>query len=136
MKTPSEPLNVRRGAVVGLIVLAVLAPGIALRSDTPFLALVEALAVGILAVFGSVTVAQAIERWRARPASSRGPALHPRRAAALGLGVGLLAEAALSARTTDPLATFVSNIAFVLWAGVLLATAVLVLERRHLASGV
>ena len=108
-KTPGQPLNVRRGVVFGLVVLAVLAPGIAMRSDAPFLTLVETLVIGMAAVFGAVAVVEAINRWRARP-PSRGPALHTRRAAALGLGVGLLTGAAVSAQTADPLATFVSNV--------------------------
>ncbi len=129
MQTPRQLLNVRRGAVVGLVVLAVLAPGVVMRSDAPFVTLVETLVIGVAAVVGAVAVAEAINRWRARP-PSRGPALHPRRAAALGLGVGLLTEAALSVRTADPLATFVSNVVFVLWVSLLVWAAALFVERR------
>ncbi len=137
MKTPDQPLNVRRGVAAGLIVLAVLAPIIAVRSGTPVLTLVETLAVGMVAVLGGVAVAAAISRRRLRPASSRGPVLHTRQAAALGLGIGLLTEGAVSARTADPLGTFVSNILFVVWVALLVASVALVLERRrvgHLGS--
>ena len=129
MMAPRQPLNVRRGVGVGLIVLAVLAPGIAMRSETPFLTLVETLMMGIAAVFGAVAVVEAVNRWQGRP-RSRGPALHTRQAAALGLGVGLLTEAAVSVRTADPLATFVSNVAFVLWVALLVLAAALFVERR------
>ncbi len=134
MKTPRQPLNVRRGAAVGLVVLAVLAPGIAMRSDTPFLTLVETLVIGIAAVFGAVAVVEAINRWQARP-PSRGPALHTRRAVALGLGVGMLTEAAVSVRTADPLATFISNVVFVLWVALLVLAAALFVERRARQPG-
>ena len=129
MRTPGQPLNVRRGVVVGLLVLAVLAPGIAMRSDTPFLTLVETLLIGIAAVFGAVAVVEAINRWQARPPSRR-PALHTRRAAAIGLAAGLLTEAALSARTADPLATFFSNVMFVVWVALFVGGAALLVERR------
>ncbi len=92
MRTPGQPLNVRRGVVVGLLVLAVLAPGIAMRSDTPFLTLVETLLIGLAA--------------------------------------GLLTEAALSARTADPLATFFSNVMFVVWVALFVGGAALLVERR------
>ncbi len=130
-----HPVPVRQAITVGLIVLAVLAPSISARSDTPLLALVEPLAVGMVAVFGAVAVVLAINRRRARPpAPHHGPSLHVRRATILGLGVGLLAEAAVSARTADPIETFASNIVFVLWVALLVAAAILVLERRGLAG--
>ncbi len=135
MAARKPPLPVRQATTVGLIVLAVLAPSISARSDTPFLALVETLAVGMVAVFGAGAVVVAINRRRARPpAPHRGPSLHVRRATILGLGVALLAEAALSARMADPIKTFVSNIVFVLWVALLVAAAILVLERRGLAG--
>ena len=115
MAARKPPLPVRQAMTVGLIVLAVLAPSISARSDTPFLALAETLAVGMVAVFGAGAVVLAINRRRARPlAPHRGPSLHVRRATILGLGVGLLAEAALSARMADPIKAFVSDIVFVL----------------------
>ena len=129
MKTSTQPLNVRRGVAVGLIVLAVLAPGIATRSDAPFLTFVETLVVGMMAIFGAVAVVETVNRWRARPPSGW-PALHTRRAVALGLGVGLLTEAAVSIRTADPLATFVSNVVFVLWVALFVVVAALFVERR------
>lgn len=61
---PSQPLNVRQGVIGGLIVLAVLAPIIALRSDVLVLTLVETLAVGMVAVFCGVTVVAALNRRR------------------------------------------------------------------------
>ena len=137
MKTPKQPLKVRQGMAVGFLVLAVLAPGISARSDTPYLALVETLTIGLIAVFGVGALAVAINRRRARPPEPRlAPPLNVRRASILGLAVGMLTEAALSARMTDPLETFVSNIVFALWVALLVAGAILVVERRSTARHV
>ncbi len=134
MKAPSEPLNMRLGVAAGLLCLAVVAPGIILRSETPFLTLVETLAVGLVAVFVVSAVVVAINRRRAHPSASPGPALRTQGAAALGLGVGLLTEAVLSARTADPPATYVSNVAFVVWVALLVTSAVLVTERWRIGQ--
>ena len=71
METPRRPLAVRQGVAVGLLVLAVLTPGIVAHSSTPFLALIETLAVGMIAVVGASAVAVAINRRRTRPAEPR-----------------------------------------------------------------
>ncbi len=135
MEEPRPPLQVRQAMTVGLIVLAVAAPTISTRSDTPFLALVETLAVGMVAVFGVGAIALAINWGRARPPwPHHGPSLHVRRATILGLGVGLLTEAVLSLRMADPIQIFVSNIALALWVALFFAAAILMVEQRGLAG--
>lgn len=128
---PKRPLDLRRGMTAGLIVLAVLAPAIVARSATPVATAFELLVVGLIAVGSVGAVGLAVNRRRARPPDPHAPApLHVRRAAIVGLVIGVLADAALSAWNSEPLVAFVAGIGFVLWIALLVAGAILVLERR------
>ena len=125
-----RPLNVRRGAWAGSIVAMVGAFAAAARSATPLSAFIETAAVGLLAVVLVIGVALGINRRRARPPEARvGLSLEVRRAAMVGGLIGVVFEAMVSARTSAPLLTFASNIAFLLWIA-LLAVGVLVVAER------
>ena len=125
-----RPLNVTQGAWAGSIVAMVGAFAAAARSDTPLPAFIETAAVGLLAVVLVIGVALGINRRRPRPPEARAtPPLEVRRAALVGGLVGVVFEATVSARTSAPLLTFASNIAFVLWMALLAVGVVVVGER-------
>lgn len=91
---------------------------------------IETAAVGLLAVVLVIGVALGINRRRPRPPEARAtPPLEVRRAALVGGLVGVVFEATVSARTSAPLLTFASNIAFVLWMALLAVGVVVVGER-------
>ena len=131
-----RPLNVRQGAWAGSIVAMVGAFAAAARSATPLPAFVETAAVGLLAVVLVIGVALGINRRRARPPEARaGLSLEVRRAALLGGLIGVVVEAMVSARTSAPLLTFASNLAFVLWMALLVVGVLVVAERLKTARG-
>ena len=131
-----RPLNVRRGAWAGSIVAMVGAVATPARSATPLSAFIETAAVGLLAVVLVIGVALGINRRRARPPEARvGLSLEVRRAALVGGLVGAVFEASVSARTSAPLLTFASNLAFVLWMALLAVGLLVAVERLRTARG-
>ena len=129
-----RPLNVRQGAWAGTIVAMVGAFAAAARSAAPLPAFVETAAVGLLAVVLVIGVALGINRRRARPPEARaGLSLEVRRAAIVGGLMGVVFEASVSARTSAPLLTFASNLAFVLWMALLAVGVLIVVERLKTA---
>ena len=134
-----RPLNVGQGAWAGSIVAMVGAFAAAARSATPRPAFIETAAVGLLAVVLVIGVALGINPRRARPPEARAaPPLEVRRAALVGGLIGAVFEASVSARTSAPVLTFASNIAFVLWMALLAVGVLIVVERlrtaRHIGT--
>ena len=129
-----RPLNVRQGAWAGIAVAMVGAFAAAARSDTPLSAFIETAAVGLLAVVLVIGVALGINRRRARsPAARVAPPLEVQRVALVGGLMGVVFEAMVSARTSAPLLTFASNLAFVLWMALLAVGVLIVVERLKTA---
>ena len=127
-------INAKQAVAVGYCLAVIFGATGAVRSDAPLQVFVETVLVGLVAVPLGVASVLAIRRLRAQRLDAEAPAMHVMRALAVGLIVGVLIQAVVSVGSSLPLFTFISNVAFVLWVGLLVAFGILAIERRNGAT--
>lgn len=124
----SRPLNVKRGVAMGGFLLIILGVPVAARSDAPLLVFAETI---LFALVMAVPLGIAVMLATTNRRRANMPPLNVRRAVLVGLVVGTVIEAAVSARSSLPLLTFISNLATVLWVALLVSVVMLAIERHR-----